>query len=80
VRTVTVERTVGVKDFPTVLVARAVRERPMRARRSTGFAKRRQGFAGLFIHRSSFLCVDAAMNDDDRFPQRRLRRGDRQMG
>jgi hypothetical protein len=79
VRTVTVETAVrvGVKDFPTVLVARVVGERPMRARRSTGYAKRRQGFAGLFIHGSSFLSVDA-MND--RLPQRGLCRGDHQMG
>jgi hypothetical protein len=77
VRTVALETTVGVKVFPTVLVARAVtRERPtMRARCGTRYAK---GLVGLFIYRSPFLSVDAAMNN--RLPQRGLCRGDHQMG
>ena len=60
VHTMALETTVGVKVFPTLLVARAVRERSMRARVAPDIRKE---LMGLFIHRSSFLSGDAAINN-----------------
>ena len=58
-RTVTVETVVGVKNFPTVLVARAVRERPMGAWHAV--APPGKGLRAYLFTRAAFS--DAVMDD-----------------